>query len=45
MDAEIVTEAVKRYARYKGRDIHSLMEMAAMFRVQKIMRTYMEVLL
>ena len=45
MDAEIVTEAVKRYARRKDRDIHTLMDMADMFGVQKIMRTYMEVLL
>ena len=45
MDAEIVTEAVKRYARSKNRDVHTLMEMAAMFGVQKIMRSYMEVLL
>jgi len=45
MDAEIVTEAVKRYARQKDRDIHTLMEMASVFRIQKIMQTYMEVLL
>jgi predicted transcriptional regulator of viral defense system len=45
MDAEIVTEAVKRYARLKERNIHMLMEMASLFGVQKIIRTYMEVLL
>ena len=45
MDAEIVTEAVKRYARHRGRDIHTLMETAVVFGVQKIMRSYMEVLL
>ena len=45
MDAEIVIVAVKRYARRKDKDIHTLMEMAAMFRIQKIMRAYMEVLL
>jgi predicted transcriptional regulator of viral defense system len=45
MDAEIVTEAVKRYARHKDMDIHSLMETATVFKVQKIMHTYMEVLL
>lgn len=45
MDAEIITEAMKRYAQRKDRDIHALMEMAAMFGVQKLMRTYMEVLL
>jgi len=45
MDAEIVTEAVKRYARRPDRDIHSLMKLAAMFNVEKILRSYMEVLL
>jgi len=45
MDAEMMTEAVKRYSRHKDRDIHTLMEMAEMFRIQKTMRTYMEVLL
>ena len=44
MEAEIVIEAVKRYARHNGRDIHLLMETAAIFGVQKIIRTYMEVL-
>ena len=45
MDAEVVAEAVKRYSRHKNRDINALMELAAVFGVQKIMRTYMEVLL
>ena len=45
MDAEIVTEAVKRYARRSDRDIHSLMKMATLFKVEKILRGYMEVLL
>ena len=45
MDAEIVTEAVKRYARRPDRDIHSLMKIAALFHVEKILRGYMEVLL
>ena len=45
MDAEIVTEAVKRYVRRPDRDIHSLMKMAALFHVEKILRGYMEVLL
>ena len=45
MDAEIVTEAVKRYARRPDRDIHALMKLAALFNVEKILRGYMEVLL
>ena len=45
MDAEIVTEAVKRYARLPDRDIHSLMKMAALFNVEKTLRGYLEVLL
>jgi len=45
MDPELVTEAIKRYARLKERDVHTLMEMADMFNIQKNMRTYMEVLL
>ena len=45
MDAEVVTGAVKRYVNRADRDIHSLMETADMFGVQKILRSYMEVLL
>ena len=45
MDAEIVAEAVKRYVHRKDRDVHTLMEMAAVFSVQRILRNYMEVLL
>ena len=45
MDAEAITEAVKRYARLPDRDIHSLMKMAALFNVEKILRGYLEVLL
>ena len=44
VDAEIVTEAIKRYARRTDRDIHSLMKMAAVFGVDKILRGYLEVL-
>ena len=44
MDAEIVTEAVKRYVRRSDRDINALMKTAAMFGVEKILRSYLEVL-
>ena len=45
MDAEVVADAVKRYARRSDRDINSLMKMAAMFGVEKILQGYLEALL
>jgi len=45
MEAETVAEAVKRYARRSDRDINSLMKMATVFGVEKILRGYLEVLL
>jgi len=45
MDAEVVTEAVKRYVRRTERNINSLMKMAAVFSVERILRRYLEVLL
>jgi predicted transcriptional regulator of viral defense system len=45
MEAEIVTEAIKRYARRKDKNIGELMAIAETFGVQKPIRTYMEVLL
>ena len=45
MDVAILTDAVKRYSKRKDKDLTSLMEMAEKFRVTKLIRTYMEVLL
>ena len=45
MDVNLTTEAIKRYVERKDKDIHSLMDIATKFGVQKIIRTYMEVLL
>jgi predicted transcriptional regulator of viral defense system len=45
MTAEIVTEAVKRYAVRSDKNIGSLMAIAEQFGVSKLIRTYMEVLL
>ena len=45
MDPEIVTETVKRYARRSDREINSLMKMAVVFGVERILRGYLEVLL
>jgi predicted transcriptional regulator of viral defense system len=45
MDIAIVTDAVKRYARRKDKNLHILMEYAESFRVATPLRSYMEVLL
>ena len=45
MDIAIVTAAIKRYARRKDKNLPSLMQMAEMFDVAKLLRNYMEVLL
>jgi predicted transcriptional regulator of viral defense system len=45
MDAEIVTEAVKRYAGRTDKNLGSLMDIAEQFGVTKFIRAYMEVLL
>ena len=45
MDVEVVISAVKRYTHRPDRDIHSLMKIADLFGVQKILRGYLEVLL
>ena len=44
-DIQIVNEAMKRYARMKGKDIHKLMEYAEIMRVKPKILKYMEVLL
>lgn len=45
IDAQIVNEALKRYASKKEKNLHLLYEYASQFRIQKIIRTYLEVLL
>jgi len=45
MDIAVVTDAVKRYARRKEKNLYSLMQMAEVFKVTKPLRSYMEVLL
>ena len=44
-DMQIVNEAMKRYARMPGKDIHKLMEYAEIMRVKPKIQRYMEVLL
>jgi len=45
MDIAIVTDAAKRYAKRKDKNLDSLMQMAEVFRIVKPIRSYMEVLL
>ena len=45
MDIAVVTDAIKRYARRKEKNLNTLMQMAEMFNVTKPLRSYMEVLL
>lgn len=45
MDVAIVTDAIKRYAKRSDKNLNALMEMAEAFRVTKLLRNYMEVLL
>lgn len=45
LDTAIVTDAIKRYARRKDKNLNTLMQMAETFQVTKLLRCYMEVLL
>lgn len=45
MDIAILSDAVKRYVRRKDRNIPKLMRLAESFRVSKLLRNYLEVLL
>jgi predicted transcriptional regulator of viral defense system len=45
MDIAIVTDAVKRYAKRRDKDLNELMRTAEAFHVTKPLRSYMEVLL
>lgn len=45
LDIAIVTDAIKRYARRKDKNLNTLMQMAETFQVTKLLRNYMEVLL
>jgi predicted transcriptional regulator of viral defense system len=45
MDIAIVTDAMKRYAKRSDKDLNLLMSMAEQFRIEKIIRGYLEVLL
>ena len=45
MDIQIVTDAYKKYARYKDKNLNQLMEFSKVARVKEKVRRYMEVLL
>lgn len=45
MDIAVVTDAIRRYAKRSDKDLNLLMSMAAVFRIEKIIRGYLEVLL
>lgn len=45
LDIAVVTDAIKRYAKRKDKNLNKLMQMAETFKVTKLLRAYMEVLL
>ena len=45
LDIAVVTDAIKRYAKRKDKNLNKLMQMAETFKVTKMLRGYMEVLL
>lgn len=45
LDIAVVTDAIKRYAKRKDKNLNKLMQMAETFKVTKLLRGYMEVLL
>ena len=45
MDVQFVNQALKKYVILRERNINRLMDYAAQFGIQKIMREYIEVLL
>ena len=45
LDIAVVTDALKRYAKRKDKNLNKLMQMAETFKVTKLLRGYMEVLL
>ena len=45
IDMQVYQDALKQYTRRKDRNLHQLMEYARLFRVEKILTPYLEVLL
>lgn len=44
-DAEVVSDALKRYVRRSDKDLNKLMKYAGILRIEKVLRNYLEVLL
>lgn len=44
-DAALVSDALKKYIQRKDKDLNQLMQYAALLRIEKVLRTYLEVLL
>lgn len=44
-DAAVVSDALKKYTSRPDKDLHTLMKYARLFRIEKILRNYLEVLL
>ncbi len=45
VEAQVLQDAMKQYAKRKDKNLHQLMEYAKLFRVERVLRQYMEVLL
>lgn len=45
IEAQVLQDALKQYARRENKNLHQLMEHANLFHVDRILRQYMEVLL
>lgn len=45
IDVQVFTGALKQYVRRQDKNLHKLMEYAPLFRIEKILRNYLEVLL
>ena len=45
IEMQTFQDALKQYAKRKGKDLRKLMRYAQMFRVEKLLRQYLEVLL
>lgn len=45
IEIQTLQDALKQYARHKDKNLRTLMQYAKLFRVEKILRQYLEVLL
>jgi hypothetical protein len=44
-DASVVSDALKKYIRRLDKDLNTLMRYSGLLRIEKVLRTYLEVLL